>query len=221
MRPAILLNVLLIFSVAAFAQDVSPNASIPRIGFIFENSSLDPPYYRLAIGQDGAAEYSNNRPGEAAPDSATHFKISSATRDRIFALVPEVNYFEGDFDFKKHRIAFTGVRTFTYTAGPARHSTRFNWTENRRLSELSAIFEGIAATLESESKLNYLRRYDKLGLNAHLARMEQQAKSGWLKELRLLSQVLNEVANDPSVMHIARQRAEKLGRIADAEASAK
>lgn len=221
MRSAFRLTFLLIFSVAVFAQDVSSVASIPRIELSFENPSLDPPYYRLAIDQDGGAEYSSNRPGEDAAESATRFKISSSTRDRIFGLVAEVNYFEGDFDFKKHRVAFTGVRTFTYTAGPARHSTRFNWTENRRLSELSAIFEGIAATLESESKLNYLRRHDKLGLNAHLARMEQQAKSGWLKELRLLSQVLNEVANDPSVMHIARQRAQKLGRIADAEGLAK
>jgi hypothetical protein len=216
-RPLI---VAVIFCAAGFSQQLpSSTAHKAHIDFTFENPNVEPTHYTLTVDRDGGAEYNSGRPEDSANSAPEKFKLSAATRDRIFELAKSVNYFDGDWDFKKHRVAFSGTRTFTYAEAETRHSTKFNWTENPTLSELSGIFEGISATLESETKLNYLRRYDKLGLNAQLARMEQMAKSGWLKELQLLSQVLNQVANDPSVMNIARERAQKLGRMADGAAS--
>jgi hypothetical protein len=210
-------------TVAAPATDVHPSVEAAQVQFTFENSNLDPTYFELTIDDRGQASYRSRRREEAPMDSedASTFQVSPYTRDRIFALAKALDYFNGDFEFRKRRIAFSGTRTFTYLRDGTRHSTRFNWSQNQQMLELVGIFEGIGATLESEMKLNYLRRHDKLGLNAQLARMEEQAKSGTLKELRLLSQVLNEVANDSTVMHIARQRAEKLERLASAEGSAK
>ena len=76
------------------------------------------------------------------------------------------------------------------------------------------MFQGIASTLHGEAELIRLRKFDKLGLDAQLKLMEDQAKSGWLKEIGVITQVLNEIKSDPKVMGMARTRAERLLKFA-------
>jgi hypothetical protein len=181
---------------------------------VFDNPEQPLLRYTLTLGADGSARYEVPPSADAAAGIVSTFKISDANRDKAFGLAKSLNNLDGNFDFTKHRIAFTGWRTFTYRSGAKVHSTRFNWSETKAATELAALFEGIAATLEAESQLRYLRKYDKLGLNAYLGTLEKKAKSGWLKELPLLAKVFSELSNDPGVMNIARQRAQRLARAA-------
>jgi hypothetical protein len=76
--------------------------------------------------------------------------------------------------------------------------------------KLSDLLQGIAATLEEEPILQRMRRYDPLGLNAELAKVERMVDSGYLRELNLISPILRELANDGNVMSPARKRAAHL-----------
>jgi hypothetical protein len=132
----------------------------------------------------------------------------------VFDLAKTVNYFNGDFEFKKHKIAYSGDQWLGYIAPGVSHRTHFTFSQNPSIQQLSQLFRGLSATLEWEAKLQHQRRYDRLGLNQSLNQMEQQAKNGQLKELDVIAPLLRELAQDPQVMNIARQRAERLLQIA-------
>jgi hypothetical protein len=203
--------------VSLFAQEsTSPPPALkePTITLVFDNPELPVPHYTLSLGADGEARYVLPPRVDAPAGLVTTLHLSKISREKAFALAANLNHLTGNFDFTKHRVAFTGWRTFTYKSGATANTTRFNWSENPSANELAALFEGIAATIEAENQLRYLRKYDKLGLNSYLGNLEKKAKSGWVKELPILSNVLNELAQDPEVMNIARQRAQRLAQAA-------
>ena len=186
---------------------------LPAVTFAFDNPQINPTHYEITIDSQGKAVYRsryNEEIGTVYGDADREFSVAPATKERIFALANAANQFEGDFQFKKHRIAFTGDRTLTYSAADAKHTTSFTWSETPSIQELSSLLEGISATLEAEPRLRHLRRFDRLGLNEQLAKLEKLAQGGWLREAQLLAPVLKELAGDSSVMNIARQRAQRL-----------
>lgn len=144
------------------------------------------------------------------------FTLSPALCHEIFDLAVSLHYFDGDFQFKKHKVANTGDRWLGYFAPGISHRTAFTYSDNPQVQRVAAIFEGISTTIQTEATLRHLRRYDRLGLNQQLATVENQVKSGWLLELSLLRPLLEELANDPQLMNIARQRAQRILRAASA-----
>jgi hypothetical protein len=175
----------------------------PRIQLTYDFEHTAPSHYELAIDREGKGTY-------YAADAETSFQVSAVTRDRIFVLVHALNDLDGDFDYKKTRISFSGTKALTYIDGAAKHTTSVNWSENKDMTELLAILQGMASTLNARFELRRLRKHDRLGLNAYLASLEKQADMGWLRELNLISDVLGELAKDPSVMDMARHRAGRL-----------
>ena len=141
-------------------------------------------------------------------------RLSDATCNSIFAAAKSLDYFKGDFEFRKHKVAYSGDRVLGYFAPGVSNKTSFTWSENPQIQQLSATFEGIAGTLEAGPRLQYLRRFDRLGLNEELRKIDDQAKKGWLKELQLVAPELQSIANDSQVMNIARQRARELLQLA-------
>ena len=196
---------------------------VPTVTFEFAWPGADPAHYALAVDSTGRAAYRDDDP---AADSQTgdpylyKFVVSEPTRSRIFQLAQQAHYFQGDFDYKKGRIAQTGIKTLSYREGPGelffqptngvRTQTSYNWSENPAIQQLTTLFQDIAATLQAGRKLNFLRRFDKLGLEAELKHIEESQKSGSMAELQAIAPALQEVAQDPGVMHVSRQRAQHL-----------
>lgn len=195
-----------------FTEGIKGN--IPTVRFDFENQDLRPAAYEITVDATGDATYFAREDADSEGTKRS-FQVRKATRDRIFALTENLRRFRGDYEFRKHRIAFSGFKTLTYTEGAEEYSTRFNWSENKDITELADIFQGIAATLQAETALRRLRKFDKLGLDAQLKAMEQKAKAGYLKELWLISKVLNEIKSDGQVMGMARARAGRLLKMAE------
>lgn len=208
----------LTFALPATAQNIFTEGlkgSLPSVRFNFENPKLTPAAYEISVDAVGDAQYLA-READSDPAAVTprRFQVSKTTRDRIFALTASLRQFRGDYEFRKHKVSFSGYKTFTYTEGAEEYSTRFNWSENRDITELAALFQGIANTFQAEARLEHLHKYDKLGLDAYLKSMEDMAKAGWLKEIGLISKVLHEIKNDPRVMGMARSRADRLLKMA-------
>jgi len=222
-RVALLALFLLAAGPPALAQDSSPapdDAELPSVTFTQAFPRAEPAYLSLRIDSAGHASYESRReegePGqpELGEPYRVEFVISQATARRIFALAESLRYFDGDWDFKKHRIADTGRKTLLYSDSTRNHHTTYNWSENRAVQELTDIFQGISSTQEAAYELDRLRRYDRLGLNHQLERMEDLAKNGWLRELQAIAPLLEKLANDHEIMHIARQRAQRLLQLA-------
>ena len=132
------------------------------------------------------------------------------TRKNCFRDAKEANYFNGDFTFKKHAVATTGKKTLTYL-DPIRHfETAYDYSENRAIQEITDIFVGISATIEHGRKLQFLHRFDKLGLEDELKGMESAVENHNLAELQIIAPTLQSIADDTTILNIARQRAKRL-----------
>lgn len=217
-----LLTMLLILATAAAQSPklepgiVAP--TIPTVTFARDWADAHPQYYSIAVDSEGRAVYTAVDDKKATGEPyILRFTISRPARERIFADAQTLHYFQGQFDFTRHKIAFTGSKTLTYV-DPKRHfQTTYNWSQNAGLMSLTQLFLGIANTLEGGRRLEYLRRFDRLGLNDELKEMEMEANDHYLAEVHVIEPVLHQIADDPGVMDLARQRAQRLLHLAAAE----
>lgn len=216
---------------AAWAQSSAPAKQV--VFFSFHHAQLDPPEYTFQVSQDcntiytakprkeeklvpndPDAEQDREPQEEKEEGERREVRLSDTTCNSIFAAAKSLDYFKRDFEFRKHKVAYSGDRVLGYFAPGINNKTSFTWSDNPQVQQLSATFEGIAGTLEAGPRLRYLRRFDRLGLNEELRKMDDQAKKGWLKELQLIAPELQSIVNDRQVMNIARQRARDLLRLA-------
>ena len=219
-------------SLAAQTPKLEPNRSgsvIPVVTYDMEFPGANPAHFAVAVDSSGNAAYRSDplvREGQAPGGPyITKFTVSAPTRDEIFVLARKANYFNGRFDYTKTRIANTGVKTLTYLEGHipndlshpdkgVENQTTYNWSANPAIQELTRIFQGISTTLEFGQRLGFKRRFDKLGLDAELKRMQEMEKNGQLLEVQAVAPVLNNIANDFSLMHMDRELAKRI--LADA-----
>jgi hypothetical protein len=75
---------------------------------------------------------------------------------------------------------------------------------------LGSSFIAIAYTLDGGRRLEFLHRYDRLGLDAEMTSLAREAEAGRALELGTISQTLTVIADDMAVMQRVRLRAVKL-----------
>lgn len=199
----------------------APAPTIPTVTFTLDWPQAHPPHYSIAVDSAGRAAYTAvDDQKESGEPYTAKFTVSQASRERIFADAKTLDYFQGKFDFTRHKIAFTGTKTLSY-ADPAHHSqTSYNWSENKQLMSLTQLFIAINNTFVGGRKLEYQARFDRLGLNDTLKDMEALAREDYLAEVHVIEPVLRQIAGDPAVMDLARQRARRLLALAAAENAA-
>jgi hypothetical protein len=197
--------------------DAATVENVPTVTYECEWAAYTPQHYSLTVKPDGSTHYSSSspQPAQNASDAADEdyqqdFVVSPATRDAIFQLAEQAGYFNGDFEFHKHRVAQTGKKTLAYSDATRHYQTVFNYSENAAIDRLVHIFAGISMTLQHGRKLQFLRRFDKLGLEAELKFIEQDVESDNLVELQLIAPLLENIVADKAILNIARQRAERL-----------
>jgi hypothetical protein len=160
--------------------------------------------------QWGTEEKAAAQPEDKEPDYHVQFTMSPPTAKRVFKDAEAANYFNGNFDFIKHAVANTGHKTLTY-ADPVRYfETTFNFSEHKAVTDLAHLFQAISNTVEYGRKLEFKHKYDKLGLEDDLKAMEDAMEYHNLAELQIIAPTLQSIADDTSVMNIARARARRL-----------
>ena len=207
-----------------------PEFPSPAVLFTFNQPGGHPQEFTVSVQSTGLATYSScnvmckGQPPVTSADAVSTglttsagedpfwrtFTVTAKTRERIFSLARAANYFDGDFDYTKHRIANSGTKTLGYTEGPRKFKTTYNWSENPGIQELTNFFLNLSSTQEGGRRLLFLQRYDKLGLEAELKALQTLSHENHLPEVESISPVLQAIVADRAVMHITRQRAQKL-----------
>lgn len=217
----LLIAVLFLFGTAwgqQAASDGAPNQAAagftPTITFTRNWDAAQPSFVKIEADSSGRARYESQ---DAKTDGlyTEDFTLSRATREKVLDLAEKTNFFNGNFDFKQHKIAFTGTKTLAYHDAAHNGQTAYNWSQNQNIEELTNLFMAISNTIQAGRKLDYLIHYDKLGLDHQLEAMESQADSGQMIELQLVAPALQEIASNPVYMHIAQQRARHLLQLAE------
>ncbi|HWG51395.1 MAG TPA: hypothetical protein VN669_16970 [Candidatus Acidoferrales bacterium] len=190
---------------------------VPTVTFDLFWEAATPQEFTVRAQADGPSSYLSRNPmkpvtpGEAKdPDYTLDFTMSANDARKIFKLAQHAKYFNGDFDYKGHRIANTGKKTLTYADEIRHFQTVYNHSENKAIQELTSLFQGISSTIEFGRKLQFKHKYDKLGLEADLKAMEDATANHNLAELQIIAPTLKDIADDQSVLNIARARARRL-----------
>jgi len=221
---------LLLLAAPGFAQAPDPGPAnkradrpaLPTVTFTVDwPQGAKPQHYALKLDSSGRAAYTSvddtTNPGEPY---GLEFIVSDSARDRIFSAARQLNYFNGNFDFTKHKIAFTGTKTLGYSDPQRSSQTTFNWSENAGLMDVTHWLQAICATIAYGRQLEHDLRYDRLSLNSDLKSLEQAAQDNFVAELHSIEPVLRQIADNPNVLDLARQRARHLLRLAAQETSA-
>jgi len=219
--------VLVILTAAALLHAQAPphepnqrqRPAVPTVTFTFDWPSVEPHRYMISVDSGGNATYqswtadSMAEPSRADDAYRLKFTVSPTARDRIFTLARQLKYFNGDFEYHKHPVAHTGDKTLAYADPDQQYETRYNWSENPDIDELTALFEGVSTTLESGRRLEHLHRFDRLGLDEELKNLEHAALEH-RAALQAIAPILVQIAEDTAVLNIARQRARHILQIA-------
>lgn len=185
-------------------------SAAPSVSFTLDFPGSVPAHYGITVSSDGHASYISDgtMTGGASSDQpyTAEFAVSPATTSHIFDLAKQANYFQGKLDSKKKNIASTGDKILMYKDGPKETMGSYNYSSIAAVQELTSVFENLSATLEFGHRLDYEYRYQKLGLDQETKAMEDMANRGELVELGAIAPILHKIADDPSVVNVARAR---------------
>ncbi len=216
-----------------------PAAKSPSVTYKFFNNQLHPPRYEITIHADGSGSYESQDDAPVlnpypAPDPAyqkppdenanpqdvkgdiyrQNFQATPALKEKIFELAKTADYFHGDFEYRKHPIAFTGKKTLVYSGEGKTSQATYNWSDDQAILDLTGIFTHISYTFEFGHRLAYEYRFERLELNQELVKMQDMASRGELAELHVLAPLLRQLAADRSIIHVAQERAARLLKLA-------
>ncbi len=196
------------------SSTLSRAAEPATVTFSLDFPTSDPAHYSISVQSDGHTRYecsariSNDSDDRESYE--TEFSFSEATRARIFDLAAQAHYFSGTIDSGNHKLAFTGAKKLTYKDGQRNFTANYNFSSLQPVQQLTALFQGVSATLEYGRRLAHFHRYQKLALNDELKRMEEQARTGDIVELQAVRPVLQEIYDDASVINVVRARAQRI-----------
>ena len=169
--------------------------------------------YSITVQPDGKSRFDGTPHADETNDTdpfQQDFTMSAANRQKIFELAQKLNYFRGDFASPTKHIAQTGQKTLRYQSPQLQGSTTYNWSQNSDVEELTRLFTAIAMTIDFGRKLAFQYRFDKLGMDKLLKELEDQQASHGVEELAIIAPMLRKIVNDPNLMNISRQSAERL-----------
>jgi hypothetical protein len=211
------------FTFADQTAEAPKTASIPtspEVSFQFDRVGLAVPHFKLSVHEDGKGTYladqaempatqTSNR-GQAAQHIDRSINLTPGTVVKIFKAARTLNHFEVECASKAKNISNTGNKTLSYSGPDGSGSCTYNYSENKNVETLTDIFLGIAYTMDEGRKLEFLHRYDRLGLDAEMTSLAQEVQEGRALELGTISPTLTAIANDADLIQRVRLKAAKM-----------
>ena len=192
---------------AAFAQDGSAGRTVT---FSKEFPGSVPPYYSVTVRENGATVYKV----EPEDDQPVEFELPADVVRQIFELAGKLASSPGRSFESKRRVANMGKKTVEVREGAEPFTVSFNHTEVPEAVDLLGIFERISTTEQHLLRLEYLARFDRLGVVKALLQLEVDLDGGRLIGAAQLVPMLEQIRNDRAIAQIAKGRAAQiLGKI--------
>lgn len=176
-----------------------------RITFTKAFPGSTPAYVEITVQQDGESQYKED-PNDENP---LKFKLNSSDATTIFGLSDKLNHFEGTLE-SGMKVAFMGKKTFRYEAEGGAHTATFNYSEDLDAKTLLDWFERISDTERALIDLERAVRFDKLGVQDAILRIEVTRNQKRLIAEDQFLPLLDRVVKNENYLHMARARAAAL-----------
>ncbi len=184
---------------------------IAEVRFAFERPGLPIPKFTLGVNEDGTGTYTAQDASSQSPQQIhREFTLTPATTKKIFALTHAAHLSPEVCASKIKNIADTGKKTLMYTVSGLMDSCTYNYSENKNVQALTETFQGIAETLDMGRRLDFLHRFDRLGLNDAISSLDHEISAGRAVEIGTIASSLRSIASDAELMQRVRTRATAL-----------
>ena len=169
-----------------------------------------PPFYSVAVRENGGAVYKT----EPEDEQPIEFQLPADVASEIFTLAGKLGESPDRPLESKRRVANMGKKTVELLGAGNPFMTSFNHTEVPEALELLGLFERISATQQHAIRLEYLVRFDRLGVVKALLQLESDLDNGRLIGAGQLVPMLERIRTDRAIAQIAQGRAAQiLGKI--------
>jgi hypothetical protein len=192
---------LLVVSTALFAADPGAGAQ-PKLSYSKSFPGSVPPYVEITVDKSGAALYKE----DPKDDDPLKFQLAAADTSQMFALADKLDHFTRPLE-SGLKVANMGQKTFRYEGDGKTGETKFNYSEDMDARALTEWFERIAETERSLIELERSVKFDKLGAQNAILRIEILRDQKRLVAPDQFLPMLDRVVKNESFLHIARDRA--------------
>ena len=187
------------------AKAASEESQVPTVAYRLVFKGSTPEYVRIVVGKQGPATYDIRQLSE--PASPQPFQVSPALTEKIFSLAADLHDFNGIQLEARRRIANLGQKTFSYTDGGQSYQVSFNYTLNAKANQLLDIFQSLSVEGQYLDQLHNSMRYDPLGLDDVLMRLQSDLAARNVAEPKALVPLLQQIVSNRQFLDVARQRA--------------
>ncbi|QNI35705.1 hypothetical protein [Edaphobacter albus] len=199
----------------------SAAGSPAEVSFQFERNGLPVPKFTLIVHEDGTGSYQaqiapvSNGAGigtqaPASPPINRPIKVTSQTTETIFKTAHSLDRFNIECASKAKNIADTGKKILSYKGSDGQGSCLYNYSENKSVTQLTDMFQAIAFTMDEGRKLDFLHRFDRLGLYSEMDVLGHEVEEKRAIELGNIAPSLRSIVADEALMQKVRERAAKL-----------
>ena len=192
---------------------------LAQVSFDFDRVGLSVPKFTIVVHEDGTGTYQAQvaavsggatQPAVAGPAVNRPIRISQPTTETIFKTARSLDRFNLECASKAKNIADTGKKVLSYSGPDGQGSCRYNYSENKSVAQLTDIFQAIAFTMDEGRKLDFMHRFDRLGLYSELDVLSQEVNEKRALELGNIAPALKSIVADEELMQRVREHAAKL-----------
>jgi hypothetical protein len=195
----------LLLAAVLLAAEPAGTAKQPRIIYSKSFPGSTPAFFQITVDKSGAAEYKED-PKDEDP---LKFQLTEAEASAMFALADKLDHFSRPLE-SGLKVANMGTKTLRFEGDGQPHETKFNYSEDLDAKSLADWFERIAESERAYIDLERSVRFDKLGVQDSILRIEILRDQKRLMAEKQFLPMLDRVANNESYMHMARSRAAAL-----------
>ncbi len=177
----------------------------PRITFTKSFPGSSPAYVEISVTKAGEAEYREDPKDE----NPLRFHMNEADTATMFGLAEKLRFFADPLDAGL-KVAFMGKKTFRWEGDGGPHESSFNYSENLEAKVLLDWFERISETERDLIELERAVRFDKLGVQDAILRIEVTRDQKRLVAEEQFLPLLDRVVKNEAYLHMARTRAAAL-----------
>jgi hypothetical protein len=178
------------------------SAAPPRVIYSKSFPGSNPPWFEITVEETGAGVYKED-PKEEDP---LKFQLSAAESSQIFGLAGKLDHFSHPLE-SGLKVANMGMKTFRYEADGRSAEAKFNYSEDPDARALNDWFERIGETEKSLIELETTVRFDKLGVQQALNKIETLRDQKRIVAVDQFLPMLDRIAKNESFLHMARERA--------------
>lgn len=198
-----------LIAIAAMFATLGVHAQVkPTLRVTFEREGVPVPYWRLVLDPQGAGTFESRPTNDGKLVRA--IRLPEATWTRMQNLLSESHNLT-PCETKTKGLARIGAKSVEWTT-PDGAVARcvFNYTDNKSLTVLADLWNGLAATLDEARRISHLHKHDRLGLDHELAEYEHSVDQGFAADPVLIAPELQSLVEDPALMDRVRRRAQHL-----------